>query len=816
MLTDDRRSGGLGTALPAGGSPSPAPDPGRRRPPHGPGGAGRGSGRVSRPADGAATVALALLTLASAVGLFRLFATSAWAGPVLATIAVTHLVLWALRRYRVPGPAAGPLALLAAILMVIWTVFGYLTAFGVPGPAVWHHIGTALANLSNDVATNIAPVPVTRGFALVAAVGGGLAAVIADTAAFRWRNPLVALLPGLAIFVAAAAAGQGGGRPVIVGLEVTALLGFLLVERTARLHGQVWFAGVRTGAVRAVALAGGATAVAALVLAMTLTPALAGRDGSGVFGWRVGNGVGGGGERIVPNPLVNLQTQLLQDANVPVFNVTSPVPSYWRLTALNTFNGVTWTSSGSYSSFGTRLPGVPSQAKGVRTVEATFTVQNLQSVWLPEQFNPVEVRGARRVSFDPGSDSLLSAAATVSGETYTVTSYQVLADLSAAALRQAPPVSDPADTQLPPEVNGPITALAQEITAGQATPYDKALAIQGYLRSTRFTYNLKPPTDGSGDQALYNFLFVTRQGYCQQFAGAFSVLARAVGLPTRLAIGFATGDPVVGGAYQVYDRDAHTWPEVDFGPRYGWVPFEPTPGFSVPGSGAYSGSAAGPGGPGPTPSPTTTVAPSSNTVPVVKPKPSSSAGHSPATTVAPLQAAPHRSHVSPWWLLAPGLIVAVGVWAALNLAGREALRRRRRRRAARLGPAAEVADIWATATAALAWWQLTRLPSETDDEFAARATKTLARKGVDGPWTAGGLALIAGLARRAAFAPTVPDDAVARADAAAAEVAHRLRAATPWRGRLRHAVSLAPGTGTRLGAWVHSAGGPGAAAPAGH
>ena len=825
MLTDGR---GPGAAPPAGGgagsrgspgspggpgsagSPGAARSTGGRagRPARGSAPAGPGGSAERRPADGMATVALTVLTLASVAGLYRLFSTGAWTGPVLATVAVTHLVLWALRRYRVPAVAAIPLALLATIVMVVWTVLGYVTAYGWPGPAVWHHIGNALANLSNDVATNIAPVPVTQGFALVAAAGGGVAAVVADTAAFRWRNPLVAALPGLTVFVFAAAAGQGGGRPATVALEVAALLVWLLAERSARLSGQVWFAGVRTGALRRAAITGGVTATAALVLAVALTPALAGRDGTGVFGWRVGNGSGGGGERIVPNPLVTLQTQLIQYADTPVFNVTSPVPSYWRLTALDTFNGVTWTSSGSYSTFGTRLPGVPTAARSVRTVHATFTIQDLQSVWLPEQFNPVEVSGARKVSFDPSSDSLLSATATTLGETYSVTSYQVLNDLSAAALRQAPAVSDPKETQLPPEVGGPITALAQEITAGQTTSYDKALAIQSYLRSSRFTYDLRPPTDGSGDQALYNFLFVTREGYCQQFAGAFSVLARAAGLPTRLAYGFATGEPVVGGAYQVYDRDAHTWPEVYFGPHYGWVPFEPTPGFEVPGSGGYAGSAAGPAGTEPTPTPTTTVAPSSNTVPVVKPKPSRS-GAAATTTVPLLNAPPPRSGVSPWWLLAPGLVLAAGLWAAANLAAREALRRRRLRRAARRGPAAVVGEIWASTTESLAWWHLTRRASETDDEFATRASVALARRGVTGPWAAGGLPLLAGLARRAAFAPSVPDDAVHRADAAAAEVRHRLTAATPWRRRLVQAVSLPPETGARLAGWVRVAAGPG-------
>ncbi|MST35017.1 hypothetical protein GHK86_20090, partial [Acidimicrobiaceae bacterium USS-CC1] len=96
------------------------------------------------------------------------------------------------------------------------------------------------------------------------------------------------------------------------------------------------------------------------------------------------------------------------------------------------------------------------------------------------------------------------------------------------------------------------------------------------------TYSLHPPVDGSGIGAIETFLFSTRTGYCQQFAGSYAVLARSIGLPTRLAVGFTTGRRIGPHRYQVTDADVHTWPEVWF-PRYGWVPFEPTKG--VPGAG---------------------------------------------------------------------------------------------------------------------------------------------------------------------------------------------------------------------------------------
>ena len=136
---------------------------------------------------------------------------------------------------------------------------------------------------------------------------------------------------------------------------------------------------------------------------------------------------------------------------------------------------------------------------------------------------------------------------------------------------------------------GRRTPWPSSITAGQTTEYGKALALQNFfLGPESFTYSLNPPDDGYGISALTNFLFDTRQGYCQQFAGAYAVLARAIGLPTRLAVGFATGTDEGTGTYQVLDADAHTWPEVYFGPKYGWLPFEPTKSYVDPSSQGYA------------------------------------------------------------------------------------------------------------------------------------------------------------------------------------------------------------------------------------
>lgn len=757
---------------------------------------------------GAATVTLSALTAAAAAGLLRVFSGAAWVGPVFATLFLVHLLCWGARRLRLPSLATALVVVAATALMATWTIFAYSTFYGFVTARTWDQATAALRLLGNEFATMSAPVSPTRGFELIAVGGAALAAALADWCAFRWRAPLVAVLPGLAIFIFCCTSGDTHARAGLIGLQVAATCLFLLTERATANEGQVWFAGVRAGVGAWTGAAGGIIAAAAIVAAIALAPALPRHDGAGLLGWN--NGLGqNGGERIVPNPLVDLQTDLIQDANVQVFSVTSSAPSYWRLTSLDDFTGDTWIATGSYGGFGKKLPGTTPAGAAVRTVQAQFSIQALDSPWLPSQFDPISVDGVRRVTYDPGSNSLLTSSPTANGLHYSVTSYEYLDTLSAAELAAAPPVSTGGSlseyVQLPANIGAPILELADSITAGQTTEYGKALALQNYLRSAPFRYTLDPPVDGSGDNALYNFLFVTRAGYCQQFAGSYAVLARAAGLPTRLAVGFVTGTPANGG-YEVYDRDAHTWPEVYFGPQYGWVPFEPTPGFSIPGTQSYAKTSGSNVSEPQSTTPTTVAGSSSATTTPSDRKPTTKSTATTPTTPALAPTPHHSGGLSPWLLLVPG---AAALWLLLNGAGPAVRVRLRRRRAAGGGGSAVVLNAWDEVTAELLWHGLRRQPAETDDEFAARATTGLRRGGrgdAEQPWRHGGLIELGALARRATFAPApaaTAGDSRDRAVAAAAEVVTRLRHAVPWRQRVARWWTPPPGSWQRWMAAVH-------------
>jgi hypothetical protein len=126
-----------------------------------------------------------------------------------------------------------------------------------------------------------------------------------------------------------------------------------------------------------------------------------------------------------------------------------------------------------------------------------------------------------------------------------------------------------------PALDPRIPALSKTVTTRAPASYDKAAAIEAYLRS-RFTYTLNLTGKPSGDP-LAHFLFETRAGHCEYFASAMTIMLRTLGIPSREVNGFLPGEyNDIAGDYIVRASDAHSWVEVYF-PGNGWVTFDPTP-----------------------------------------------------------------------------------------------------------------------------------------------------------------------------------------------------------------------------------------------
>ncbi len=142
--------------------------------------------------------------------------------------------------------------------------------------------------------------------------------------------------------------------------------------------------------------------------------------------------------------------------------------------------------------------------------------------------------------------------------------------------------------QLPENLPPRVKELAEQVTKDAKSPYEKARAIESYLRgSGQYKYETEDvPVPAQGQDFVDQFLFESFRGYCDHFSTSMAVMLRSIGIPTRWVKGFATGTDVGDDAQgndimEIRNRDAHSWVEVYF-PGYGWIPFEPTSSFLSP------------------------------------------------------------------------------------------------------------------------------------------------------------------------------------------------------------------------------------------
>lgn len=276
---------------------------------------------------------------------------------------------------------------------------------------------------------------------------------------------------------------------------------------------------------------------------------------------------------------------------IPVMNIQGLAPRhYWRSYSFDVYTGSGWISSQVQeikSPAGQPLFEIPA---GYRLLKQEFELRHggqgalywsgtLYRSNLPfEAAWRVPPGGSSPQAVDPFRGADLFGALN-SSPTYQVES--LLPQASEAQLRAAgrdiPEFIQQRYTRLPSSVPERVYALARNLTSTSASPYDEALAIEGYLRSN-YPYTLAVSLPPAGADVADYFLFDLKKGYCDYYATAMVVMARSVGLPARFVMGYASGtyDPP-SAKYVVTAADAHAWVEIYF-PGIGWVEFEPTAG----------------------------------------------------------------------------------------------------------------------------------------------------------------------------------------------------------------------------------------------
>lgn len=519
-----------------------------------------------------------------------------WLAPLTLAVLAGLAAATAARRFRLPAalvPAAGVAGLALALAWIFCSSANFLGV--IPTFATVGRAGALLDQAGRTIVTEVTPVVPSPGVVFLVCAGIGLIAVLVDTLAATLKMPATSGVGLFAVMVIPAVLKPNG---VELRYFTLAAVGFLLVlgaaawqEHPGRTAGPgQLFGGARTARAAAVC----AAAVAAALVAALVVPGFS----KGLFpeGSRLNLWSGSAGL----NPVVTLGNDLRRPtaSGRITYATNSGQPVYLRSTTLEDFSGSRWAPALREEE---RRPGTALMlpAAGPRPdIPATATLTqvsptNYASPWLLAPYAAVSVSNLPGTwSWDPQTMTVKSGGDTeLEQRPYQVRSLvPQLTRESLQDIRPAPAGAvDPVFTTLPEDLPGVIGDTAATVAGGAARPYDKALAIQSYLRGPDFSYSLEAPVeggyDGNGMQVLSRFL-EEKSGYCVHFAAAMAVMARAEGIPSRIALGYAPGRPTndtvpgPGGEslreFAVDSRDAHAWPELYF-EGAGWIRFEPTP-----------------------------------------------------------------------------------------------------------------------------------------------------------------------------------------------------------------------------------------------
>jgi transglutaminase-like putative cysteine protease len=453
--------------------------------------------------------------------------------------------------------------------------------------------------------------------------------------------------------------------------------------------------------------------------------------------------------------------------------------SRWRIAVLDNFDGSRWLPNTRYTETGTLLPGPP-RGTGLDTTAPATTVDviinELPERWLPVPGWPTQITGTA-VSINQEHGVVLQRSArdpsaldsTAEGNEAAQTRYQVKAlplySVAPAKLDGFATSEEARSTLATPKIPADLTNIAQTVASGATTPRERVALIETYLRSF---YEFNPVAQPGHSYARIERLLRDQGaqgegGTSEQFAVAFAMLARSLGIPTRVVVGFvvdpnnrtaattsSTNGSNIPGAVTVTAADARAWPEVLFAGA-GWIPFDPTPAL-----GAVTRE--------PKPDPAGANA-TATTVPDTVPD-------TLADEVAPDIAVKKPSKISPWmFAVLLGTLVLFGMVGVASFL----VRRQQANRHLQVGRQA-VFGAWQEATRALAACQHRIGPGDTLDDYAKRTVSTERFRTLSEP-----LSTMATTCEKCQFSADEPTDAeIAEAWAASDEVLQSVRAsATP-------------------------------------
>ncbi|MFD9740333.1 DUF3488 and transglutaminase-like domain-containing protein, partial [Umezawaea sp. NPDC059074] len=371
---------------------------------------------------------------------------------------------------------------------------------------------------------------------------------------------------------------------------------------------------------------------------------------------------------VVANPLDEIGARLTQPDTV-VFRVrTDAAVDRWTVALFDRFDGVNWSTGGEYRTLGSALAPDPTVTAATVAGSATITMVAPTGPWLPTAGRTRSVTGAD-VVVDPTTGTLL---ATSSGaDTYGLT-WAAVPDGD----RSTWTLGGGSATAALPDAPAAVADLAKIALNGAAPSFSAAVALEKWFHDNYKLANAENTPTGRAYPQLLHFLGTTKRGTTEQFAAAYVVLARASGIPARLAVGYRQPEAVdAAGEHVVHNADVVAWPEVPVAGR-GWIALDPSGAVAKTGLGDQTQVAP------PQPAPSTPPAP----------KPSVAVGD-PIPGPPPVPDPPAAA--GSWWPLWLAAVLLVGGIAAVPVA--KIVRRRARRGrppiAAVVGASLEARDL---------------------------------------------------------------------------------------------------------------------------
>ena len=553
--------------------------------------------------------ALLLVALGIATtGLHSVLEATQWWFPAFGVMFVVFTFAAVVRFYVRPRFVATVAGIVAGILIVTLFFASSQSFLGfIPTASTLVRFDELTVSGNASIAQQSLPAIASNGIEFLICVVVGVIAVLMDAAANWWRAPALVGIPLLIVVVIPSViSNQSDGFTFIL---TAAVYLFIVLSRGRRPQPRL-------------AIAAGVVATLGALIAPSLLPPV-------VHSVRTASGFGLLSENI--NPIINLGADLRDKDPQPVLNYTTTAATgeYLQLTTLDTFEGEQWapdTPALVPSNTVKKVGAAPGLAGDTPTtdVSTSIAIGNANSAWLPVPYPETRVTGLTGTwLWDSDSLAIRTTDASTPGQTYTVSSLDV--EPTIAQLEAANPSPNNPLAKVPAGLNPIVAATAKRVTANAKTDFDKAVALQDWFRGGTFRYSTKAPKedgyDGSGLSIIVPFL-KEKAGYCVHFATAMAIMARTLGIPSRVAVGFlpgqlthpSTGDPDV---YEVTTSDMHAWPELYFS-GVGWVRFEPTPG-----KGFEPDFPSSPSGSSTTPSGAATAHPGggASTAPIRTPKP---------------------------------------------------------------------------------------------------------------------------------------------------------------------------------------------------